>query len=121
MLNTAAKLKAFFAGFGLPAYTLASVPEEVELPYISYRLIEPEWDKQADTYCQVFYPKNRLEALLTKADQIAAAIGTGHQIKMPGGYIVLYPAENFIQIMSDAHTQSAYISLIIKAYHKPGD
>ena len=121
MLNTAAKLKAFFAGFDIPAYTLASVPEEVELPYIAYRLIEPEWNKQADTYCSIYYPKNQLEELLKKADQIAEAIGTGHKIKMPGGYIVLYPAENFIQIKADEHTQWAYISLIIKAYHKPGD
>ena len=120
MLNTAAKLKAFFAGFGLPAYTLASVPEEVELPYIAYRLIEPEWNKQADTYCQVYYPKNQLEQLLTKADQIAAEVGTGKKIKMPDGYIMLYPATPFIQIMADEHTQSAYISLIINAYHMPG-
>ena len=120
MLNTAAKLKAFFSGFGLPAYTLASVPTEVELPYIAYRLIEPEWNKQADTYCQVYYPKNQLEELLTKTDQIAAAIGTGIKITMPGGYLVLYPSQPFSQIMADEHTQSAYISLIINAYHMPG-
>ena len=120
MLNTAAKLKAFFAGFGLPAYTLQSVPEEVELPYIAYRLIEPEWDKEADTYCQVYYPKYQLEELLKKADQIAAEIGTGLQITMSDGYLMLYPTTPLIQIMADKHTQSAYISLIIRAYHMPG-
>ena len=89
MKQVAAKLKLFFSGFGLPAYTLASVPDEVELPYIAYRLIEPEWDKQADTYCQVYFPKNQLEALLTVADQIAAEVGTGLKIILPDGYLML--------------------------------
>ena len=120
MINTAAKLKAFFSGFGLPAYTTANVPEEVELPYSAYRLIEPEWDKQADTYCQVYYPKRQLEELLAKADQIAAEIGVGLKITMPDGYIMLYPSTPFQQHMSDKYTDSVYISLIIRAYHKPG-
>ena len=120
MLNTAAKLKAFFSGFGLPAYTTANVPEEVELPYIAYRLVEPEWDKQADTYCQVYYPKNQLEALLTKADQIAAEIGVGIQITMPDGYLMIYPSTPLQQHMSDKYTDSVYMNLTIKAYHMPG-
>ena len=77
MINTAQTLKTFFGSFDLPAYTLESIPDEVELPYISFLLSEPDWDTQTDTYCQVWYPKNQLGDLLTKADQIAAAIGTG--------------------------------------------
>lgn len=121
MLNTAATLKTFFGSFGLPAYTLQSVPDEVTLPYITYPLTEPEWNQQANTYCQVWYPKNQLEALLTKADQITAAIGTGVLIEQPKGYLAVYPTTPLIQIMSDEETQSAYINLLINAYHMPGD
>lgn len=120
MLNTAAKLKMFFGSFDLPAYTLNSVPEKVELPYITYPLIEPEWNEQASFYCQVWYPKNKLEALLTKADRIAAAIGQGKKIDMPGGYLVIYPSTPLIQILTDENSQSAYIMLTINAYHLPG-
>lgn len=120
MLNTAAKLKMFFSGFGLPAYTTESVPENVELPYITYLLVEPEWNEQASAYCQVWYPKKKLEALLTKADQIVAAIGEGKKIEMPGGYLVIYPSTPLIQIMSDDYSQSAYIMLSLNAYHLPG-
>ena len=120
MLNTAAKLKAFFSSFGIPAYTLNSVPEEVELPYITYPLTEPEWNEQATFYCQAWYPKRQLEALLTKADQITAAIGQGKIINMPGGYLVIYPSSPLIQLMNDDVTQSAYINLLINAYHLPG-
>jgi len=121
MLNTAATLKSFFSGFGIPAYTLDSVPEEVELPYITYPLTEPEWDEQASFYCQVWYPKRKLEQLLTKADQIVAAIGTMKQFEQEGGYLVIYPSTPLIQILSDDETQSAYIMLLMNAYHLPGD
>lgn len=121
MLNTAATLKTFFSSFDLPAYTLESVPDNVSLPYITYPLVEPEWNQQSNTYCQVWYPKKRLAELLTKADQIAAAIGTFKEFKQTGGYLVLYPATPFIQILSDEYSQSAYINLLINAYHLPGD
>ena len=121
MLNTAKTLKTFFGGFGIPAYTLESVPETVELPYLTYPLTEPEWDEQASFYCQVWYPKNKLEALLTKADQITAAIGaTGVKFEQDGGYLVIYPSTPLIQILTDDFSQSAYITLSLNAYHMPG-
>lgn len=121
MLNTAATLKTFFGGFGIPAYTLDSVPVEVTLPYITFPLTEPEWCEQANSYVQVWYPKNRLEDLLRKADQIAEAIGaTGIKFEQPGGYLVIYPGTPLIQILTDDYSQSAYLNLIINVYQMPG-
>ena len=121
MLNTAMTLKTFFSSFSLPAYTLESVPDTVTLPYITFPLIEPEWNEQANFYCQVWYPKKKLEELLIKADQIVAAIGTMKKFEQNGGYLVLYPSTPLIQILSDEETQSAYINLSINAYHMPGE
>ena len=121
MLNTAETLKTFYSSFGLPAYTIDSVPDDVTLPYITYPLFEPEWNEQSSTYCQVWYQKNRLGELLAKADQIVAAIGIMKKFEQTGGYLVLYPSTPLIQIMSDDYSQSAYIMLAINAYHMPGD
>lgn len=121
MLETAKTLKTFFSSFDLPAYTLESVPEDVQLPYITYPLTEPEWSEQASFYAQVWYPKKRLADLLAKADEITAAIGTMKEFEQDGGYIVLYPSTPLIQILSDDYSQSAYITLSINAYHMPGD
>lgn len=121
MKATAQTLKTFFSSFDIPAYTLDSVPKEVILPYITYPLLEPEWNEQASFYCQVWYPKQQLENLLTKADAIAAAIGTMKKFEIPNGYLVLYPSSPLIQIRSDDYSQSAYIMLSINAYHLPGD
>ena len=121
MLNTARTLKTFFGGFDIPAYALESVPDDVNLPYITYPMVEPEWDGQGNIYCQVWYPKNRLADLLAKADEIVGEVGTMKQFEQTGGYVVLYPTTPLIQILTDEHSQSAYISLLINAYHMPGD
>ena len=120
MLNTAKTLKSFFGGFGIPAYTLDSVPENVELPYITYQLVEPEWNEQANMYCQVWYKRNNLGSLLAKADQIAAAIGTGVVFDQPGGYLAIYPSTPLMQTLTDDYAQSVYMNLAINAYHMPG-
>ena len=121
MINTARTLKTFFGSFGIPAYTLQSVPEEVQLPFLTYPLMEPEWDQESTMYCQVWYPKNHLADLLEKADAIAKAVGTMKEFPQEGGYVVLYPSTPFIQILTDDKTQSAYINLILRTYHMPGD
>lgn len=121
MLNTAALMKQFFGGFGLPAYTLASVPDDVELPYITYMLVEPEWNQQTNGYCQVWYPPNHLAELLGKADAIVGEIGLIKKLAFTGGYLVLRTDTPAVQIMSDEDSQSAYINLVINAYHMPGD
>lgn len=120
MLNTAAKLKMFFSGFGLPAYTTDGIPDEVELPYIAYTLVEPEWDEQASFRCQIYYPKRQLESLLRKADEVAGAIGLFKQIKMDGGYICLRPSTPYMQKMNDDYSESIMFLLSINAYHLPG-
>ena len=121
MRSVAASLKTFLGGFGIPAYTLNSVPDDVSLPYITYPLVEPEWNQQANFYCQVWYRKNNLSALLQKADEIVTAVNTMKKMELPGGYLVLYPATPLIQILTDEDSQSAYINLILNAYHMPGE
>ena len=120
MKETAAKLKLFFSGFDIPAYARQSIPDEVSLPYIAYDIVEPHWNQQANLSCQIYYPKHQLEELLTKADEVMAAIGEGIQITMPNGYLMLYLAEQQAQTISDEWTQSAYISLLINSYNTPG-
>ena len=117
MKEVAAKLKLFFSGFGLSAYTRMNVPDLVEIPYIAYDLVEPSWNFQGNMTCQVYYPKEQVEELLTKADEIKAAIGHGLQITMSEGYIMLYLADLMGQQMTDEMTDSVIISMLINVYH----
>ena len=121
MYNAAVALKVFFSDFGLPAYTVGSVPDDVELPYITYSLSVPEWNAKASMYAQVWDRTTSNELIIRKADEIAAAIGQGKIIDCDGGYLAIWPETPLIQIMTDGDYRSAYINLSVNAYQNPGE
>ena len=120
MYQAAAALKTFFSGFGLPAYSTDSVPDDVQLPYIAYSVSVPEWNQKASMYVQVWDRSKSNDLIMRKADQITSAIGTGHKIERDGGYLVIWPESPLIQIMVDGDFRSAYINLSVNAYNMPG-
>lgn len=120
MRQVATAIKTFASGFGLPAYTSDSIPADVITPYITFPLVQPEWDQKASFYFMVWYRTTGNAELLTKADQIVEAIGTGKIIDLSDGYLVIYPESPLIQLMVDGDYRSAYINLSINAYHMPG-
>ena len=120
MLETAKALKTFFGGFSLPAYDESSVPDDVELPYITYHVAEPEWDENASIYAQVWYRSNSNTPVITKADEITRAVGNGTTLKLSGGLLVIWPETPLVQILVDGDTRRAYISLSIRSIHMPG-
>ena len=70
MKSTAQALNQFVGSFGLPAYTVQSVPEDVVAPYLVYPLTEPRWDQKATFYIQGWYRTTSNAELTEKADQI---------------------------------------------------
>ena len=54
MTNTAKALYQFFSGFGIPAYVEYAPPDNAQLPYITYQLIEPDWDDGGTFYARVW-------------------------------------------------------------------
>lgn len=122
MTSVAKALKTFFSGFGLPAYSTDTVPDDVEVPYITYLLQEPTWDTKASLYCMVWYRSKSNTEILAKADHILAAIGiAGTKIALDGGgWLLIYPETPQVQVMVDGEMRAAYINLSINAYHMPG-
>lgn len=121
MYNVAAALKTFFSGFGLPAYAENSVPDDVQLPYITYSISVPEWNQKASMYAQVWDRTKSNVGIIQTADQITQAVGAnGKIIPIGGGYLVLWPETPLIQLMTDGDFRSAYINLSVNAYQLPG-
>lgn len=119
MINTAAALYGFWASFGLPAYTVGTVPSNQEFPYITYSLVETEPFESGTHYAQVFFRSTSNTELLTKVDEIKNAIGNGILIDCDGGKIAIRPANPFVQLMVDAvpEIRYAYINMQINCYH----
>jgi len=120
MQSTAKALYQFFSGFGLPAFTENTVPDDQDLPYITYSLVEPEWNAKATLYAQVWYRTHNNAVVNAKADEITAAIGTGIILPCDGGYCVLWPETPLVQMIVDGDVRRAYINLSVNAYHMPG-
>lgn len=124
MTLTASALYNFYSGFGIPAYEVNSIPDDAELPYITYSYSEPEWESPTSHYAQVYMRTNSNTELLEKAGQIVRTIGLGKRVPFEsGGCLMMYPSTPLVQIMvSEAgdDIRSAYINLQLYAFHKPG-
>ena len=106
--------------FGLPAYTVETVPKDVQVPYLVYPLNEPEWNQKASFYVQGWYRSTSNAALAEKADEIIKEIGTGITLKTDSGYIAIYPESPLVQMMTNGDYRSFYINLSINSYQMPG-
>lgn len=120
MTDTAQALFGFWSGFGIPAYTTDTVPDEAQLPYITYSLVETEPLVNATHYAQVWYRDTGNAAILAKVDGIKEAIGDGIRLECDGGYVVLRPSTPYVQIQTseDPAVRHAYINLQINCYHE---
>jgi len=120
MRATAKALKEFVGGFGFPAYTTQSVPKDVQVPYLTYPLVEPEWNQKATFYIQGWFRTTSNATLAETADRIISEIGTGITISTEVGYLVIYPETPLVQMLVDGDYRSFYINLSINCYQMPG-
>lgn len=120
MRATAKALKEFVGSFGLPAYTVDSVPDNVSVPYLIFPLKEPEWNQKTTWYIQGWFRTTSNEELTSVADQIIQTIGTGITLTTDSGYLVIYPDAPLVQLMTDGDYRSFYISLQINVFQMPG-
>lgn len=112
-------LKAFYGSFKLPAYSENDVPDDVELPYITYSVADSDVDGPVTHQARVWYRgASPLEAY-EKADEIVRAIGSG--VMLDGGVCLRrgtplmqkQPAEDMVQVV--------YINLQLNTYHMIGE
>lgn len=120
MINTAQALYAFWSGFGIPAYTENTIPDEAQRPYITYDLTETEPTEAATHHAQIYFRATGNREILNLVDQIKGAIGTGVRISCDGGCVVIRPSTPFVQLMADEepHNRRAYINMQINCYHE---
>ena len=118
MKDTAGALYRFFSGFGLPAYVENTVPDDAQLPYITYELREPEAGEQSSLTARVWYYDTGLAAITEKVDEIKAAVRDGASLPVENGAVWLWPDEQFCQFQppDEPKLKIAYLMLIIGAY-----
>lgn len=92
----------FFNGFGIPAYPVTSVPEDEEMPYITYPLSISYFDEVPVTLDVNIWYRSESEAVPTeKAMEIGDCIKNGYILPIDGGYIHLHPGSPFMRAVAD--------------------
>lgn len=119
MIQTSHALKQFFSSFGIPAYLSDNIPDNVQMPYITYDLIEPAPFVKGLLNASVWYRSTSTEEVSAKVDQIGQAIGNGRTLTTESGSVTLFKEHGgaFAQIRNDPNreTKRAFLSMIILA------
>lgn len=111
-------LYTFFSGFGLDAYPENTVPDEAQLPYITYQITVPEWESPVSMYARVWYRSASFAGISAKVDEIDEAIGPGAVIPFEDGAIWIYKGAPFAQYMpmdGDPDLKCMYLSMSVQA------
>jgi hypothetical protein len=78
MMTKAAALQSFFEGFGIPAYPSTSVPDEAEMPYLTYAPYFAAFgDGQVNIQVNIWMRTESEAKANAKAQELADAIGRG--------------------------------------------
>ena len=64
----------FWSGFGLPAYDELTVPDDAQMPYLTYQAVSGNLDAQSIVTANLWYRSNSWAEISQKADAIASAI-----------------------------------------------
>lgn len=118
MTETAKALYQFLGGFGLPAYVENAVPEDAELPYITYQLIQPGWrDEMTQLYARIWYRSTSYQEVSAKADEIRAAVGEMASVQTDSGAVYLAPGTPYVQNMpmDDKSIKAVYMLFTVIA------
>ena len=116
--NIVTALYTFFSGFGLDAYPEDTVPDEAQLPYITYRVAIPEWENPISLYARVWYRSVSFAAISAKVGEIDEEIGPGAFVPFKDGAIWIFKGTPFAQFMpmdGDPNLKCMYLSMTMQA------
>ena len=107
-------LYEFYNTFGIPAYEENSVPEDAELPYITYEIMTADLDMENIAMsCQIYFKSNSLMKVNAITEKLYNTLSGGLKLKCDTGYIVLYRGRPFAQNRpsGDKTVKAKYINI----------
>ena len=102
-MDKAQAIHQFWSSFGLTAYDENTVPENAEMPYITYAVSTGAIDDILMLTGSLWYRSPSWRDVSLKADELAQAVGAnGYRIsKVDNGYLWINPGSPFSQRMAD--------------------
>ena len=84
-MNKAQTINSFWNSFGIPAYDMYAVPNDAQMPYITYEYVEDNFDNTVILSASIWYKST----------------GNGRILKTDEGYIYITRGTPFMQRLSD--------------------
>ena len=115
-MNKAQTINSFWNSFGIPAYDMYTVPNDAQMPYITYEYVEDNFDNTVILSASIWYKSTSWQGVSEKAAEIAEYIGNGKILKTDKGYIYIARGMSFMQRLSDTDdsVRRIYINLQVE-------
>lgn len=95
-------LQDFWSGFGLTAYDESSVPDNAQLPYITYNASVSDFEHPVLITASLWYRSSSWAEISQKASQIAETVCLSKPQKIDGGRVRVWIGDTpFAQRMGD--------------------
>lgn len=93
-------LHNLWSSFGIPAYDVSTVPDDAQMPYLTYEAVADSFDNMVAITNSLYYYSKSWEAISQKSQQIADYIGMGGKlIAYDGGAVWVQRGTPFSQRM----------------------
>ena len=100
--NKEAALHTFWNSFSIPAYEENTVPDDAELPYLTYQVSTDSRFQEIPLAVNLYYRSDSWVAINEKANDISEEIQEGVRLDCDGGWIWIKKGSPFVQNMSDS-------------------
>lgn len=94
-VTKAGALQKFFASFGLDAYPINAVPNDVTFPYLTYENEIASQGRSVNPTVNLWFYTESEAIPNEKADEISKAIGLGTSISCDDGAIYIYMTDGW--------------------------
>ena len=94
-------IDTFWNSFGIPAYDESDVPDDAEMPYITYHAEVGGFEEPVLLSGSIWYRDSSWKDVSLKADEISDLLDEYLMFKIKGGYIFMNKGNPFAQRFPD--------------------
>lgn len=108
-------LHSFWSSFGIPAYDENSVPDDAQMPYITYTAEISAFEDALLLTASIWYKSDSWAQISQKAEQIARALSAYYLVRLDNDeYLFLTQGSPFAQRMKDPNdtVKRIYLNLM---------
>lgn len=115
-MNKERAIQQFWESFNIPAYDENTVPDNAQMPYITYSVATGSLGDVINLSANLWYYSKSWKEISQKKDEVADRIGIGGTVlKLDNGYVWLCRGTPFAQRLQDTNDMVRRIYLNLQA------